>query len=65
VGECFFWYRPTLVVLDQGPLNGCVCVYGGRETQVDDTLGHALMPHCILGRESDADSVCQYCSNSC
>ena len=26
VGECFFWYRPTRVVPDQGPLNGCVCV---------------------------------------
>jgi len=22
----FFWYRPTWVVLDQWPLNGCVCV---------------------------------------
>ena len=21
-----FWYRPTQVVLDKGPLNGCVCV---------------------------------------
>ena len=26
MGECFYWYRPTRVVLDQGPLNGCVCV---------------------------------------
>ena len=26
VGECFFLYRPTWVVPDQGPLNGCVCV---------------------------------------
>jgi len=26
VGECFFWYQLTLVVLDKGPLNGCVCV---------------------------------------
>jgi len=26
VGECFFWYWPTLVVPDQRPLNGCVCV---------------------------------------
>ena len=26
VDECFFWYRPTRVVPDQGPLNGCVCV---------------------------------------
>ena len=22
----FFWYRPTRVVPDQQPLNGCVCV---------------------------------------
>ena len=26
-GECFFWYRPTRVVPDQRPLNGCVCVF--------------------------------------
>jgi len=26
VGECFFWYPPTRVVSDKGPLNGCVCV---------------------------------------
>jgi len=26
VNECFFWYRPTRVVPDQRPLNGCVCV---------------------------------------
>ena len=26
MGECFFWYRPTRVVLDQEPLNSCVCV---------------------------------------
>jgi len=25
VGECFFWYRPTRVVLDQMPLNGRCC----------------------------------------
>ena len=25
VGDCFFWYRLTLVVWDKGPLNGCVC----------------------------------------
>jgi len=22
-----FWYRPTRIVLEKGPLNGCVCVY--------------------------------------
>ena len=26
MGECFFWYRPTRVVPDEMPLNGCVCV---------------------------------------
>ena len=27
VGECFFFlYRHTRVVVDKGPLNGCVCV---------------------------------------
>ena len=26
MGECFFWYRPTRVVPDKRPLNGCVCV---------------------------------------
>ena len=24
--ECFFWYRPTRVVPEKGPLNVCVCV---------------------------------------
>ena len=23
MGECFFWYQPTRVVLDKRPLNGC------------------------------------------
>ena len=26
VGECFFWFWPTRVVPDKGPLNICVCV---------------------------------------
>ena len=26
MSECFFWYRPTRVVPDKRPLNGCVCV---------------------------------------
>jgi len=25
VGECFFWYKPTRVVPDKRPLNGCCC----------------------------------------
>jgi len=24
---CFFWYRPTRVVPEQRPLNGCCCCY--------------------------------------
>ena len=27
VGECFLWYRPTRVVPDQRPLNGCCCCW--------------------------------------
>jgi len=26
VSECFFWYRPTQVVPEQRPLNGCCVV---------------------------------------
>jgi len=26
VDGCFFWFQPTRVVPDKGPLNGCVCV---------------------------------------
>ena len=26
MGECIFGYRPTRVVPDKRPLNGCVCV---------------------------------------
>ena len=26
MGECFFWYWPTRVVPDKGPLIVCVCV---------------------------------------
>ena len=37
VGECFFWYRPTRVVPNQRPLNGCVCVcVGGVEAVSPD-----------------------------
>ena len=28
MGECFFWYWLTRVVLDKGPSNGCACVCG-------------------------------------
>jgi len=40
VGECFFWYRPTRVVPDQRPLNGCVCVL------------YLFMTHCCKSKSS-------------
>ena len=40
VGECFFRYRPTRVVPDQKPLNGCVfvCHSVGLELSVGDAI---------------------------
>ena len=39
MGECFFQYRPTWVVPDKRPLNGCecvcVCAAGGGRVSVD------------------------------
>ena len=43
VGECLFWYRPTRVVPDKRPLNGCVCV--SRTEQMNESLSiPGLMP---------------------
>jgi len=33
VGERFFWYRPTRVVPDKGPLDGCLCVLTCRSVE--------------------------------
>ena len=33
-----FWYRPTRVVPDKGPLNGCVCVC---VSAIKETLIHS------------------------
>ena len=45
VGECFFWYRPTRVVPDQQPLNGCVCVCNLQLSLLHNVkrLGHMLL----------------------
>ena len=38
-GECFFWYRPTRVVPDKRPLNGCCCCcHGGKLEQIEHFL---------------------------
>ena len=38
----FFWYRPTRVVPDQRPLNGCVCVCVAR--RLNDSYRKRLGP---------------------
>ena len=42
MGECFFWYRPIRVVLDQRPLNGRCC----RCIEILSPLGKS--DHAIL-----------------
>jgi len=46
-----FWYRPTRVVLEKGPLNVCVCVcslYSNNTYDDDDIYGAVIMAqsHC-------------------
>ena len=38
-GECFFWYRPTWVVPDKRPLNGCCIAMISDEELKDDLAG--------------------------
>ena len=42
VGQCFFWYRPTWVVPDQRPLNGCVCMYVTQQAKGTGTYRAAV-----------------------
>ena len=58
-GECFFWYRPTRVVPDKRPLNGCCCCchWCAQQTQTTQratcaTIGciyatHAMWPKIV------------------
>ena len=50
MGECFFWYRPTWVVPDQRPLNGCAC-----SSKVNDS-SNAI----CCGRNCTANQLPQY-----
>ena len=53
-----FWYRLTRVVLDKGPLNGCVCVVSVVVTLVsvdfvpicDATMVFSPATDCVLGK---------------
>ena len=59
-----FWYRPTRVVLDKGPLNGCVCVCVcvcvlSRQIPVRDS-GDVLHEHPGIHRLYMIDNAVQY-----
>ena len=48
-----FWYRLTWVVLEKGPINGCVCVNGTRQIISTEQVIHLSDIH--LGR---SDCTC-------
>ena len=62
MGECFFWYRPIRVVLDQRPLNGRCC----RCIEILSPLGksdHAILNikcQSVLHREDNSTSKFNY-----
>jgi len=59
VGECFFLYRPTRVVPDQGPLNGCLCVCYPRDAMLTWVLAVAL---CLSMSVSECHKS-EFCQN--
>ena len=52
MGECFFWYRPTRVVPDQRPLNGCCCCCIVKEGFIPEYCRLAV-PHMISEGNGD------------
>ena len=58
VGECFFWYGPTQVVPDQGPLNGCVCVSPDSWSYETEAVTVPLMQTRQMGQ------FCRCCEQS-
>ena len=57
---CFFWYRPTRVVLDQRPLNGCVCVCISTAVPL---YGHGGRGSNMGARSPKVKIFCFPCSN--
>ena len=51
-GECFFWYRPTRVVPDKRPLNGCCCCC--MSLQRDNHVRISSLQFLWLGALTDA-----------
>ena len=52
LGEFFFWYRPTRVVPDKGPLNGCVCVISTAMQAAYNTDSRSMSPLKSVRAES-------------
>ena len=58
VGECFFWYRPTSVVPDKGPLNGCVLCFGGcRSASITASDAHVSVATVTAARRVHAPAA--------
>jgi len=53
VCECFFWYRPIRVVLEQRPLNGCCCTTA--------IMKHTCWQCRVLAVALPAESRCSVC----
>ena len=49
-----FWYRLTLVVLDKGPLNGCVCCLDPNV--VGPPMALCFQPVCACVRECPVEA---------
>jgi len=69
VGECFFWYRPTQVIPDKRPLNGCVCVCVAVQVtyhDLSDKLFSCLQSNCDNYQQSQVGPLsarrCVTCS---
>jgi len=64
VGECFFWYWPTQVVPDKGPLNGCVhvcCVMW-----LTGLSSHSVAVHAVTAVvDSSGIDGCLVCNPQC
>jgi len=61
-----FWYRLTWVVLDRGPLNGCVCKQAGLECGLMWTKGTMAVHISATWRIQlidlcGGDRACRYC----
>jgi len=58
VSECFFWYQPTQVVPDKGPLSSCVCAYYPQNVLFRRKSKLSLMP-------KSKSSKCMYPAPNC